>query len=126
MASHFDDLAKAAQAVVSKTLGGAVTFIAYTGGDFAKTEDPERPRFNAVAVLSRGQSEAGIARSTSRAKIRKTEHRLSIDAQVVTTLPWLPDRDDRVIADGKEYSISTSDVSGVGDLVLDLDIVGDA
>lgn len=124
MASPFDQLAKATQAVIASQIGDVVTFIAFTGGDFSNTEDPERPRFDTVAVLSRGNTDEGIAKSTSSSRVNVQRHRASVDASAAVLLPWLPKRDDRMRQGSTEYRVSSVNRTVLGELVIDLERKG--
>lgn len=126
MASPFDGLAKATQSVIADQLGDAVTFIAYTGGGFSNTEDPERPRFHTVAVFSQGNANEGIAKSTSTSRVAKALYRVSITSEEAQDLPWLPKRDDRMKHGASEYSVTNTSRTEFGELVIDLDRKGDA
>jgi hypothetical protein len=114
MASLFDAIDAAGQAVISDRVGEAVTFIGMMEGEYSRNPDPMRPRQDAVAVLAIspriGRLAEGIqGRSSTGAARAHLNNELWMTAEAFAELAWRPKRDDVVLVGeggAREFSIS--------------------
>ncbi len=116
MASPFDEIDAAGQAVIAAHLGEAVTFTGMIGGDYSNAPDPYRPPLTVTAVVAlsprtgamaegiQGRSSAGSARV-------HTSSELWISAADFAAMAWRPKTNDRATvrpgeAGEREFTVS--------------------
>lgn len=116
MASLFDAIDTAGQAVITDRLGEAVTFIGMLDGEYSRSLDPMRPRQEATAVMAlspklRKVAEGISGRSSTGATHRHMNCEMWMSTADFAALDWEPRRDDVVLVDAgtdaeRRFSIS--------------------
>lgn len=116
MASPFDDIDAAGQAVIENRLGEAVIIIGMIGGDYSSGVDPGRPQQETLAVVAKGQrvnsTLGGVqGRDATGSNRTHTHSEMLMTKERFRALDWPPVRDDIVVIDAgtsdeKRFSIS--------------------
>ena len=116
MASPFDAIDAAGQAVIADRLGEAVAFIGMLDGEYSRNPDPMRPQQKATAVVAlsprAGKVAEGIlGRSSTGAARTHMNSEMWMTTADFAALEWEPRRDDVVLVDAgtdteRRFSIS--------------------
>lgn len=116
MASPFDAIDAAGQAVIADRLGEAVSFVGMLDGEYSRNPDPMRPQQVATAVVAlsprAGKVADGIAgRSSTGAARTHINSEIWMTAADFAALAWKPRRDDVVLIDAgtpaeRRFSVS--------------------
>ncbi len=125
MASSFDDIDAAAQAVIADLLGDAVTFVGMLDGEYSRGADPLRPQqeSRAVTALSprAGEVIAGIEDASPTGTRRThTNSEMWLAAADFAALAWPPRPGDRVLIDAGTDTERTFSIMSV--MPLDGDV----
>lgn len=130
MASPFDEIDTAGQAVIEDRLGEAVTFIGMTGGDYSTRTDDTRPAMTVQAVVAISPRSGGVSESiqgrgstdTSRAYMNSE---IMMIKATFEALDWEPVRNDVVVIDAgtpkeRRFTVSAVLPSEFGDVQIKL------
>ena len=130
MASPFDEIDAAGQAVIEERAGEAVTFIGMSSGDFSSGPDPDRQaqRTKAITALSprMGKVADGIqGRGSTGSSRTYMNNEILVTSAAFSALSWKPKRGDVVVVDigtltERRFTVSAVLPAGFGDVQITL------